>query len=177
MKGTMLLKVRWLTLIVLTSLLTVGSGWSQSAETATVLSAAEAAKLLPPSVFFRGQSAPIQARNSGGIKFSDGMYVLVALVDSSGYSTAVQQKYQAYLIAETAIEINGHTLPPGAYGAGFLAAQFNVMDIGNHDLFAVSATRDAALKRPTPLQVIADGAGKYRLYAGRDYVVISRPLR
>ncbi len=141
----------------------------------TVLHAAEAGKILPPAVFFRGQSAPVQARNSGGIKFSDGMLVLAALVDNSGYSTAVQQKYQAYFITEVAIEINGHPLQPGAYGVGFVEGHFGVMDIGNHDLFSVDGAHDAELKRPTPLQVIADAApGKYRLYEGREYVMISR---
>lgn len=103
------------------------------------------------------------------------MYVLAALVDTSGYSSAVQQKYQAYFITEAAIEINGHPLAPGIYGVGFVGGKFGVLDVGSHDLFSVDATHDAALKRPTPLQVIADeAAGKYRLYEGRDYVVISR---
>ncbi len=141
----------------------------------TVLHAADAAKVLPPAVFFKGQSAPVQARNSGGIKFADGAFVLAALVDNSGYSTAVQQKYQAYFITETTIEINGHPLSPGAYGVGFVQGHFGVMDIGGHDLFAVDSTRDADLKRPTPLQIIAaDQPGQYRLYQGRDYVLISR---
>ncbi len=141
----------------------------------TLLHATEAAKLLPPAVFFKGQSAPIQGRNSGGVKFADGAYVLAALVDNSGYSTAVQQKYQAYLIAETPVQLNGHPLAPGAYGVGFVQGHFGVMDIGGHDLFSVDAARDADLKRPTPLQVIAgDKPGEFRLYQGRDYVVLSR---
>ena len=153
------------------------AAWAQSPSTGTVLHAAEAGKLLPDAVFFRGQSAPVQARNSGGIKFGDGMLVLAALVDTSGYSSAVQQKYQTYLITETAIQINGHLLPPGAYGVGFVAGHFGVMDIGNHDLFSVDSTHDADLKRPMPLQVIADSAApeQFRLYQGRDFVVISSP--
>jgi hypothetical protein len=148
------------------------------AQNATVLNATEAGKLLPPSVFYRGQSAQVQARNSGGIKFADGMFMLAVLVDTSGYSTAVQQKYQTYLITEVAISIDGHSLPPGAYGTGFVAGHFGVMDIGNHDLFSVDATHDTELKRPMPLQVIAGStAGEYRLYQGRDYVVISRPTQ
>jgi len=35
------------------------------------------------------------------------------------------------------------------------------------------AARDAEIKRPMPLQVLTSG-GKYRLYAGRDYVEFSR---
>ena len=109
--------------LIVVALLAAAPGWSQSASTGTVLNAAEAAKLLPASVFFSGQSAPVQARNSGGIKFGDGMLVLAALIDTSGYSSAVQQKYQSYLITEGAVLINGHLLPPGAYGAGFVGGQ------------------------------------------------------
>ena len=141
----------------------------------TILHATEAARVLPPAVFFKGQSAPVKGRNSAGVKFADGAFVLAALVDNSGYSTAVQQKYQTYFIVETPIQVNGHPLPPGAYGVGFVQGRFGVMDIGGHDLFAVDDAHDADLKRPTPLQIVADTApGRYRLYQGRDYVVVSR---
>jgi hypothetical protein len=157
-------------------LLSAAQGWGQPASTGTVLNATEATKILPASVFFRGQSAPVQARNSGGIKFGDGMFVLAALIDTSGYSSSVQQKYQSYFITESAIQINGHLLPPGAYGVGFVAGEFGVMDIGAHDLFSVDATRDTELKRPTPLQFVAGNSiGEFRFYQGRDYVVITAP--
>ena len=145
---------------------------SKSAQ-ASVLDAVEAGKLMPSSVFFRGQSASIQARNSGGVRFGDKSLLLVSLVDTSGYSSQVQEKYQAYLIAESAVEIEGHRLAPGAYGCGFIAGDnFVVMDIGGHDLFTAHSTRDAELHRPTPLQILAapGGPGDYRLYAGRNYV-------
>lgn len=173
----MLARVRIFVPAVLVAIaLYISPAQAQSASTGTVLHAAEAGKLLPDAVFFSGQSAPVQARNSGGIKFGDGKLVLAALIDTSGYTTAVQQKYQTYLITETAIQINGKLLPPGAYGAGFVAGHFGVMDIGDHDLFSVDAARDADLKRPMPLQVIADiAAGQFRLYQGRDYVLISSP--
>ena len=158
------------------SLSTPLPSWGQAGASDAVLTPAEAAKILPTSVFFRGQAAPVQGRNSGGVKYGDGMFTLVALVDNSGYSTAVQQKYQAYFITEVPIEIKGHALQPGAYGVGFVQGHFGVLDIGNHDLFAVDAIRDAALKRPTPLQVIAESApGSFRLYEGREYVTFSRP--
>ena len=136
------------------------------------LNATEAAAILPATVYFRGQSASIQARNSGGVRFSKDALFLVALVDTSGYSSSVQEKYQAYLITESAIEIGGHRLAPGAYGCGFIANdQFIVMDIGGHDLFTVKSTRDPDLHRPTPLQVLAAPAPHtYRLYAGRNFV-------
>jgi hypothetical protein len=144
-----------------------------SAVTGTkVLTAPEAAKLLPDSVFFRGQSAPIQARNSGGVQFAKDALLLISLVDTAGYSSSVQEKYQAYLITETAIDIEGHRLEPGAYGCGFLAGNtFVVMDIGGHDLFSVRSSKDADLRRPTPLQVLpSPGDVGYRIYVGRDFV-------
>jgi hypothetical protein len=144
-----------------------------SAVTGTkVLTAPEAAKLLPDSVFFRGQSAPIQARNSGGVQFAKDALLLISLVDTAGYSSSVQEQYQAYLITETAIDIEGHRLEPGAYGCGFLAGNaFVVMDIGGHDLFSVRSSKDADLRRPTPLQVLPSPAGVgYRIYVGRDFV-------
>ena len=140
----------------------------------TVLNAAEATKLLPSSVFFRGQSATTQLRNSGGVKFSDGMFVLAALVDTSGYSSDVQQKYQAYFITEVPIKIEGHDLPAGSYGVGFIADnKFDVLDVGAHDLFTVTSHADADLKRPMPLKVTADSSS-FRLYEGRNYVAFSR---
>ena len=80
------------------------------------MTAPEAAKSLPSTVFFRGQSAPIQARNSSGVQFTKDSLLLVTLVDTAGYSSSVQQKYQAYLITESPMEIEGHRLEPGAYG-------------------------------------------------------------
>jgi hypothetical protein len=49
-----------------------------------------------------------------------------------------------------------------------------VTDVGAHDLFSVPSTQDDAIKRPMPLQVIADPAGGFRLYSLRKYVVLSR---
>jgi hypothetical protein len=148
---------------------------ADSSSGASILNAVDAAKAIPATVFFRGQVASVQARNSGGVKLPDGMLVLCALVDTSGYSTAVQQKYQGYFITEVALDINGQTLKPGAYGVGFIeGTKFIVMDLGAHDLFTASGNRDTALKRPTPLQVLADSTpGHYRLYINRNYVLFA----
>ena len=141
----------------------------------TVLHASEAQKLLPPAVYYRGQSAPTQLRNSGGVKFANGNYLLATLVDTSGYSTGIAANYQAYLITEEPIKINEQRLPAGVYGVGFRAGdKFVVMDVGAHDLLSVSSAVDAGLKRPMPLQVLSDPAGGFRLYEGRKYVHIGR---
>ncbi|MGA7342293.1 MAG: hypothetical protein WBE72_23070 [Terracidiphilus sp.] len=141
----------------------------------TVLKAAEVQKLLPASVFYCGHSAPAELRNSGGVKFADGHYVLATLVETSGYSTGIAAKYQAYFVAEVPLTIGGQSLAAGVYGVGFIADnKFVVTDIGAHDVLTVSSTNDAAMRRPLPLQVTADPGGGFRLYAGRNYVSFSR---
>jgi len=141
----------------------------------TILKPADLTKVLPAAVFYRGQSATTQARNSGGVKFADGYFVMTSLVDTSGYSTGVAAKYQAYFINEVPIKIGGQKLAPGAYGIGFIAGnKFIVTDIGAHDVFAVNSATDSAMKRPMPLQVVADPVHGFRLYAGRQYVVFER---
>ena len=133
-------------------------------------------KLFPESVFFRGQTAPAQMRNTGGIHFSDDLYVLAGLIDNSGYSTGIRQKYQAYFITEVALQFASQSLKPGAYGVGFVeGGKFVVQDLAANDLFAVESHKDTEMKRPVPLQVVASSnGGSYRLYVGRDFIEFSR---
>jgi hypothetical protein len=139
----------------------------------TLLKPADTQKLLPASVYYRGQSATVQIRNSGGVKFADGYYWLTTLVDNSGYSSDIQAKYQAYFIAEEPVKVGGKDLPAGIYGVGFVGANFLVTDVGAHDLLSVPSAQDPGMKRPMPLQVTANPGGGYRLYASRSYVVIT----
>jgi hypothetical protein len=141
----------------------------------TVLKPVDMQKLLPASVYYTGQSATTQLRNSGGVKFADGYFVLAMLVDTSGYSTSVASKYQAYFITEVPIKLGSESLPAGIYGVGFVAGdKFVVTDVGAHDVLTVNSGTDAGLKRPMPLQVMTNPAGGFRLYAGRRFVVFSR---
>jgi hypothetical protein len=151
------------------------AGCALAAAQDVVLKPADMGKLLPATVFYRGQTATTQGRNSGGVKFADGYFVLAALVDTSGYSTGVAAKYQAYFITEVPIKIGGQPLPAGAYGVGFIADnKFIVTDLGAHEVITVSTSTDSELKRPMPLEVLADPAHGFRLYAGRQYVVFER---
>ena len=147
----------------------------QAQQSGTVLGAAEVQKMLPASVWYAGQSAPTELRNSGGVKFGDGHFALAALVETSGYSTGIAAKYQAYFVTESSIHIAGHDLLAGAYGIGFIAGnKFIVTDIGAHDVFTADSQHDDAIARPRPLFVTADQGGGFRLYAGRNYVKFSR---
>lgn len=159
-------------------LVTNGHAFAQAAASKdTVLKAADiSAKIFPETVFYRGQVAPVQMRNTGGVRFADGFYFLAGLVDNSGYSTSIKQKYQGYFITEVPVEINGQALKPGAYGIGFVDDQeLIVTDLGANNLLEIPGQADKNLKHPTPLQVLADQETRdYRLYLGRDYVSIKR---
>ncbi len=137
-----------------------------------VLNSDEVKKAVPSEFFFRGQKAPVQMRNAVGAQAADGKLLLAALVDASGYSTAIQQKYQGLLITEKKVTIGASTLNPGQYGFGFTSdGKFVVMDVGNDDVVSDSSQMDQGLQRPVPLKLVADGEG-YKLYAGKKWIGI-----
>jgi hypothetical protein len=137
-----------------------------------ILSTDEVKKAVPSEYFFRGQKAPVQVRNAVGFQLANGMMTLASLVDASGYSTAIQQKYQGLLITETKLDIGGSKLSPGQYGFGFTAeGKFVVMDVANNDVLSTSSQTDSALQHAVPLKLVEDGAG-YKLYAGKKWVGI-----
>ena len=127
-------------------------------------------KVVPVTCFFRGQSAPVQLRNSAGFSVLDGKLVLTGLLDTSGYAADLQAKYQGFLITEVKLSIEGSELAPGEYGFGFSKdGKFLVMDVGAHDLFSVAGQINDKLSHPVPLKIVEDG-GAYRLYVGRRWV-------
>jgi hypothetical protein len=136
-----------------------------------LLSADELKSLVPADFFFRGQKAPTQLRNATGIQTADGKVTIAALVDVSGYSTSIQQKYQGLLITESKLNIGGSELAPGEYGFGFAADRFVVMNVASEDALSAPYQTDAELKRPVPLKLVEDGAG-YKLYAGKKWVAL-----
>jgi hypothetical protein len=137
-----------------------------------ILSADELKKVVPTEYFFRGQKAPVQLRNAVGFQLADTKITLAALVDASGYSTAIQEKYQGMLVTESKLNVGGSSLPAGQYGFGFTAdGKFNVMDVANNDVLSASYQTDQEVKRPVPLKLVEDGDG-YKLYAGRKWITI-----
>jgi len=152
-------------------LILAASAWTQQVSK-HVLSADEVKKATPAEYFYRGQKAPVQLRNAVGFQQADGKMTLAALVDASGYSTAIQQKYQGLLISESKLNIGGSTLAPGEYGFGFAAdGKFVVMDVANTDVLSASYQTEQTLQHAVPLKLVADGDG-YKLYAGKKWIAI-----
>jgi hypothetical protein len=137
-----------------------------------VLAGADLKLVVPTNYFFDDQVAPVQVRNAVAVRAKDGKVVTAGLVDTSGYSTDVAQKYQGYLITSKKITIEGQTLNPGQYGMGFSGGKFRVMDVGANDVLSVDSKVDDKLARPVPFKAVASGA-EYRLYAGKKYVTVN----
>jgi hypothetical protein len=164
MKNNMRLAVSTFVVLLLTS------AFAQKAAQ-HLLSSDELKKVVPEEFFYRGQKAPVQLRNATGFQTASGKITFAALVDASGYSTAIQQKYQGMLITESKLNVGGSELAPGEYGFGFAAEKFVVMNVANEDVLSASYQTDAELKRAVPLKLVEDGAG-YKLYAGKKWVSV-----
>lgn len=153
--------------------LLVLAGSARAHERATVLTGTELTRVVPSGFYFQGLSAPTQMRNAAAARFGTTRFVIAGLVDTSGYSADVREKYVGFLITDSPITLNGESLPAGAYGFGFATeGKMTVMDLAGKDLLTVPITNDKALRRPRPLMMSADPNG-VRLYNGRNYVVIA----
>jgi len=165
--------IRWKR-IVLTTLASLLLSFSAAlvARAQVVLAGAELTRVVPSSFYFQGQSAPTQIRNSAAARFGTSRYVIVGMVDTSGYAADVRAKYEGFFITDSPITLNGSELAVGAYGFGFSNdGKLNILDLAGKELLSVSTTNDKSMKRPRPLMMTKAGDA-IRLYSGREYAVI-----
>ena len=149
------------------------AAFATAQERATVLTGNELTRVVPTGFYFQGLSASTQMRNSAAARFGTDRYVISGLVDTSGYSADIRAKYVGFLITDSAITLNGESLPSGAYGFGFATeGKMTILDLAGKDVLSVPITNDTALRRPRPLMMTADPGG-VRLYNGKNYVVIA----
>ena len=133
----------------------------------------ELTRIVPTSFYFAGQSAPTQMRNSAAAELGKDRYLVVGMVDTSGYSTEISGKYEGFLITDSAIKIGDKELPTGAYGFGFSAdGKINIFDLSSKELLSTKTSSDAEMRRPRPLMMSSETKG-VRLYKGKNYVLIS----
>ena len=145
---------------------------SSATETSGIFSADKLTSLLPATVYFQGKSAPLQIRNAAGTALNGKQILWASLVDTSGYSSSVQERYQFYLVSEGPFRIGDAAIPAGAYGAGFLGDHFLIMDLGGHTIAQGPLQTDKDLRRPRPLQMVPDQASSVKLYLGRHWVLL-----
>ncbi len=146
---------------------------STAQDIVTVLTGAELTRIVPAGFYFQGLSAQTQMRNSAAARLGNNRYVISALVDTSGYSSDIREKYAGFLITDSPITVGGKSVEVGAYGFGFIGdGKFNLLDLSGKELLVVAAHKDEQLARPRPLTMMKAGNG-IRLYSGRDYVEIA----
>jgi len=61
----------------------------------TVLTSADLAKVFPPTVYYAGQSAPVQMRNTGGVKFAGATSCWPAWWTRAATQTALRRSTRA----------------------------------------------------------------------------------
>jgi hypothetical protein len=131
---------------------------------------------VPKDFYLEGNAIPTEKRNAVLLKTPSGSRVLVALIDTTGYSSQVQKKYVGMLITEGDLSVNGQPVGVGSYGFGLEKAdagdgKLRLYNQAGAQVAECAARKDADLKQPRPLQVVLgkDGA---RLYIERYWVEI-----
>jgi hypothetical protein len=124
--------------------------------------------------YLEGNAIPVQKRNTVVLKGTDGKRMVFGLLDTSGYSAEIQQKYAGMIIVERQVSVGGASGAPGAYGFGLQKptppegpGKLILYDVGGTKVGEATAQYDAALAQPVPLQFVAG-----RLYVGRHWVEI-----
>ena len=135
-------------------------------------------KILPKDFVLEENAIPTEKRNSVLVVAPSGARVVTGLLDTSGYSSQVQEKYLGMLIAEGSVDVCGNRVAVGSYGFGLAKApgaaeghpsKFLLYNQAGEKVAECGAQWDAKIKSPRPLQVVASG-GTARLYLGRTWV-------
>ena len=151
----------------------VAAAGAQQNAAPQILNQTEAAKIVPSSFYFAGQSAPTQMRNSAVARLGKDRYVIVGMVDTSGYSTEISDKYEGFFITDSPVMIGGKELTTGAYGFGFSnTGKLRIFDLSSKEIMSVETTNDKDLKRPRPL-MMSVGSDGIRFYKGKNYALIA----
>jgi hypothetical protein len=124
--------------------------------------------------YLEGNAIPTQKRNTVVLKGTDGKRMVFGLLDTTGYSSEIQQKYAGMMILERKTMVGDAAVGTGAYGFGLQkgtpaegAGKLVVYDVSGAKVGEVVAQWDNALAQPVPLQVVNG-----RLYVGRHWVEI-----
>src|SRR5215210_5124243 len=112
-----------LLLLLLLPAAVLAQGWPR------ILEGADLERVIPQGFYFEGQSAATQMRNAAAAQLGPRRFVMAGLVDTSGYASDVQAKYQGFIVTDSPVVIGGSRLPTGAYGFGFTDGWLNVMDV------------------------------------------------
>jgi hypothetical protein len=125
--------------------------------------------------YLEGNAIPAEKRNAALLKTPAGSRVLLALIDTAGYSSQVQQKYEGMIISEGNFTVCGLKVGVGSFGFGHTKPaatsnedmQLALYDQAGAKLGECAGKKDAAMTQPKPLQVVTGKGQAAKLYLGR----------
>ena len=125
--------------------------------------------------YLEGNAIPTEKRNAALVKTPAGARVIFALIDTTGYSSQIQQKYEGMIISEGNLTICGHKVGVGSFGFGHTKPaatsnedmKFYLYDQAGAKLAECAGKKDTAMAQPKPLQVVIATGQPAKLYLGR----------
>ena len=133
---------------------------------------------IPSDFYLEGNRIPVEKRNAVLLKTPAGARLILALIDTTGYSAQIKQKYIGMVITEGAVSVCSVPLNVGSYGFGLEKpaagssedAKFSLYNQAGEKLGDCGARKDGAVKQPKPLNVVLSKEAGARLYLGRYFV-------
>jgi hypothetical protein len=128
---------------------------------------------IPNDFYLEGNRIPVEKRNAALLKTPAGARLVLALIDTTGYSSQIRQKYIGMVITEGNVSVCSVSLGVGSYGFGLEKpaptsnedAKFFLYNQAGEKVGECGAKKDNAVKQPKPLNVSGS-----RLYLGRYYL-------
>lgn len=135
---------------------------------------------MPKDFYLEGNAIPTEKRNAALLKTPAGERLLFGLLDTTGYSSQIKQKYIGMVINEGKISVCGKSVGVGSYGFGLDRpapnskddAKFHLYNQAGGEVASCAAPVDSTLKTAKPLQVSASKGGPAALELGRYKVEI-----
>lgn len=146
------------------------AGWSNEARAQggfELITGTAFDKALPEKFYLEGNAIPTEKRNAVMLKTPAAPRALIALIDTTGYSSRIKQKYIGMIITEGKLSVCSISLDAGSYGFGLdrpappsnADAKFFVYNQGGEKLGECSAKKDTSLKQGSPLKVVVKKGG------------------
>jgi hypothetical protein len=133
---------------------------------------------IPNDFYLEGNRIPTEKRDAVLLKTPAGARAVIGRINTAGYSSRIQQKYEGMLITEGSLSVGGHKLGVGSYGFGYTKppatsnedAKLFIYNQAGEKVAECAAKKDAEIKQPNPLQVVVGKDKTAKLYFGRYWV-------
>jgi hypothetical protein len=132
-------------------------------------------RAVPADFYLEGNRIPVEKSNAALVKSPKGARLVVALIDTTGYSSRIQQKYIGMIITESTTSVCGNALGVGSYGFGLerpapssnADAPFKIYNQAGEKVGECAAKKDDSIAQPRPLAVVPDKTGSAKILLGK----------